>query len=226
MASKLMVGGVLSAAALAGALAIGPAQADSKLSSSDLTAVVPRTSDVKAFFKNSSTSQAPIAGTGQNYIPVQGICEKANKKAATLNNLSKRQAWSSSTIGGGETRGIISIVGQYKSAQQAKNKLNKVMDLLKSCPATVHDGGAVLSQDHLSLPTVHKGKAVATFTGTADPNNPDAVQYVAIRQTGALLSFVRFSQLFEGKPPNGTQYMGMVDNLSIEIANDYHALAH
>lgn len=214
-----------SAAALASCLLVAaPAAGDATLTSQQLTDVVPRVKDVKVFYSNVTGEQAPVAGVGADYIPSQGICVKADGEYSSLNKLAKRQAWSAQRIGAGEGRGLISITGQYQSVKQAKNKFARVKTLLKACPANVVDGTAQTSQSWAPLARMYRGRAVATWTVTKDSAEPDFLQYVAIRQTGAQLAFVRYSQQFEGGQPNPTQLQGLVEYLSAEVAERYRAL--
>jgi hypothetical protein len=226
MPALSLIGAVGAAVALPGVLLLGGvANADNSVSAGQLTDVVPTVKDVKVFYKNATSDQAPLAGTGVDHIPSQGICVKSNGTYATLKKLPKRQAWSAQRIGDGEGRGLISIVGQYKSVQAAKNKFAKVVNLLGGCPATVTTGVASYKQGYASLAKMYKGQAVATTLTTSRLDEPDSVQYVAIRQTGAQLAFVRYAQQFETTPPSPTQYTGMVTYLSGVVAARYHALA-
>lgn len=214
--------------AVAAALAIGthsgPAQADTKLSSAELVPAVTKAKDVRVFARKVKNADAPQPGTGDDHVPSQGICFTAAGTIASLNKLPKRQAWSTQLIGKGETKGVITIVNQYKSAKQAKAKLEKVKALLAGCPADVVDGTRTIEQSAEGLATMYRGRAVFTATVVKDTGGQDSLQYVAIRRTGALLSFVRYSQVFEGTQPKGTQFGGMVEFLSGKVAERYKAL--
>jgi hypothetical protein len=212
------------AAALAIATYSGPAQADTKLSGAELVPAVTQAKDVRVFARKVKNSDKPQPGTGADHVPSQGICFTATGTIASLNKLPKRQAWSTQLIGKGETKGVITIVNQYKSAKQAKAKLEKVKALLAGCPADVVDGTRTIEQSSAPLPTMYRGRAVFTATVVKDTGGQDSVQYVAIRQTGALLSFVRYSQAFEGAQPGSTQFAGMVEFLSGKVAERYKAL--
>lgn len=215
-------------AAVAAALAIGtysgPAQADTKLTSAELVPAVTKAKDVRVFARKVSNSDKPQPGTGADHVPSQGICFTATGTISSLNKLPKRQAWSTQLIGKGETRGLITIVNQYRSTKQAKAKLAKVKSLLAGCPANVVDGSRTITQAAGPLATMYRGRAILTTTVVKDTGGQDSLQYVAIRQTGALLSFVRYSQAFEGAQPKGIQFGGMVEFLSGKVAERYRAL--
>lgn len=212
------------AAALAIATHVGPAQADTRLTSTQLVPAVTKAKDVRVFAKRVRNTDPPKPGKGADHIPSQGICFKATGTISSLGRLPRRQAWSAQMIGKGETRGLITIVNQYRSPRQARARLARVRSLLAGCPADVADGTRTIEQSAEALPQMYRGRAIFTATVVTDTAGQDSVRYVAIRQTGALLSFVRFSQAFEGTQPKGTQFAGMVEYLSGKVAERYRAL--
>lgn len=214
--------GVAAAAAIATHSA--PAQADTKLTAAQLVPTVTKVADVRVFHPNARTADAPQPGTGADHIPSQGICFTATGTISSLGNLPKRQAWSTQMIGKGETRGLITIVNQYRSAKQAKARLAQVKSLLAGCPADVADATRTITQSSAPLAQMYRGRALSTWMVVKDTAGQDSLQYVAIRQTGALLSFVRYNQAFEGMVPKQVQSTEMVEYLSGKVAERYRGL--
>ncbi|MDP4015371.1 MAG: hypothetical protein U0990_11565 [Candidatus Nanopelagicales bacterium] len=230
MKRRTAVLAVSAASGLAVSLMALPAGAESSVSPTTLAGTVVKKSDLLPWFPKTKTVRAPGPGTGEDRIESQGICFKTSDKILSLNKLPKRQAWSDMRMGAPDTRGMLSLIVQYKTKAKAKERMQAVRAKLASCPAVIALAGeATITQGNAGLGSVYHGQGIGIYT-TIDNvgTGPDSITYVAVRRTGRGLAFTRFSRMkaWAAGPPAAVpaKARSATEYLSVLVASRYNAV--
>ncbi|MDZ7578832.1 MAG: hypothetical protein U0904_11765 [Candidatus Nanopelagicales bacterium] len=228
MKRRTAVLAVSAASGLAVSLMALPAVAESTVSPTALAGTVVRRADLLPWFPKTKTVRAPAPGTGDERARSQEICFKTVDKVRSL-KLPKRQAWSEMSTNREETRGMFSLIAQYKTKAKAKERMQAVRAKLAGCPGAVASADLTITQSAVGLGSVYGGQGIGIYT-TIDNvvGGGDSIEYLVIRRMGRALAFTEFSRVkawpagppaeVPGKAHTSTEY------LSVVVASRYDAV--
>ncbi|MDZ7578831.1 MAG: hypothetical protein U0904_11760 [Candidatus Nanopelagicales bacterium] len=230
MKRRTAVLAVSAASGLAVSLMALPAGAESSVSPTTLAGTVVKKSDLLPWFPKTKTVRAPGPGTGDERIRTQEICFKTADKALNLKKLPKRQAWSEMFTNRLGTRGMLSLMAQYKSKAKAKERMQAVRAKLASCPPVIATVDSTITQSAVGLGSVYGGKGIGIYAsldmGGDDPQ--ESIEYLVIRRMGRALAFTWFTYVntWAAGPPTTVpaKARSATEYLSVAVASRYDAV--